>query len=111
MALEAKALAPEMLAEHERAIRILRAHEADLRARGAARLWLFGSVARGEGGPQSDVDVMIAVPSGRKFSLFDLGEIRVELCELLGREVDVIIEEDLRPSFRRHIASDLVGVF
>jgi hypothetical protein len=111
MVLEAKTLAPETLAEHEPVIRTIRAHEADLRALGVARLWLFGSITRGQAGPQSDVDVMIAIPAGRKFSLFDLGEVRVELCELLGREVDVVIEEDLRPDFRRDIAPDLVGVF
>jgi predicted nucleotidyltransferase len=95
-------------AERERVLRILRAHEAGLRALGVARLWLFGSLARGEAGAASDVDVMIAIPPGRKFSLFDLGEVRVELCELLGREVDVVVEEDLVPSFRSDIARDLV---
>jgi predicted nucleotidyltransferase len=62
-------------------------------------------------GPASDVDVMIAIPRGRKFSLFDLGEVRVELCELLERDVDVVIEEDLMPGFRSHISSDLVQAF
>ena len=96
--------------ERERVLRALRGHEAALHVLGVAHLWLFGSLARGEAGMDSDVDVMIAIPPGRKFSLFDLGEVRVELCELLGREVDVVIEED-RPDFRRDIASDLVGVF
>ena len=111
MAAETRAVTPEPIVERERAVRILRAHEADLRALGVSRLWLFGSTARGDAGLRSDVDVMIAVPAGRKFSLFDLGEVRVELCELLGREVDVVIEEDLRPEFRRDIGADLVGVF
>jgi uncharacterized protein len=70
----------------------------------------FGSLARGEARAASDVDVMIAIPRGRKFSLFDLGEVRVELCELLERDVDVVIEEDL-PGFRSHISSDLVQAF
>ena len=89
----------------------LREHEAELRALGVAQLWLFGSLARGEAGTDSDVDVMIAIPRGRKFSLFDLGEVRVELCEVLDREVDLVIEEDLVPEFRSAIASDLVQVF
>jgi predicted nucleotidyltransferase len=54
---------------------------------------------------------MIAIPRGRKFSLFDLGEVRIELCEVLDREVDVVIEEDLLPAFRSDIASDLVQAF
>jgi uncharacterized protein len=80
MAAETTTLAPG-LAERERVIRLIRAHDAGLRALGVARLWLFGSLARGEAGSESDVDVLISVPPGRKFSLFDLGEVRVELCE------------------------------
>jgi uncharacterized protein len=99
------------LAERERVLSTIRAHQAKLRALGVSRLWLFGSLARGEAGPDSDVDIMIAIPRGRKFSLFDLGEVRVELCELLGREVDVVIEEDLAPEFRKDVSSDLVQVF
>jgi uncharacterized protein len=99
------------LAERERVLRTIRAHEARLRALGVSRLWLFGSVARGDAGRRSDVDIMIAIPAGRKFSLFDLGEVRVELCEQLGGKVDVVIEEDLEPGFRGDILADLVEVF
>jgi predicted nucleotidyltransferase len=99
------------LAERERVLRTIREHEAALHRLGVAKLWLFGSLARGDTGTESDVDVMIAIPRGRKFSLFDLGEVRIELCELLDREVDVVIEEDLLPAFRSDIASDLVQAF
>jgi uncharacterized protein len=99
------------LAERERVLRIICAHEAELRALGVSRLWLFGSLARGEAGADSDVDVMIAIPRGRKFSLFDLGEVRVELCELLGRKVDVVIKEDLAPEFHGDISPELVQAF
>ena len=99
------------LADRERVLHTIREHEPELRALGVSKLWLFGSLARGEAGADSDVDLMIAIPRGRKFSLFDLGEVRVELCELLGREVEVVIEEDLVPGFRSDIAPDLVQVF
>lgn len=98
------------LAERERVRRIVREHADRLRVLGVARLWLFGSFARGDAGRGSDIDVLIAVPPGRKFSLFDLGEVRVELCELLGREVDVVVEDDLVPAFRNDIGPDLVEV-
>jgi predicted nucleotidyltransferase len=75
------------------------------------RLWLFGSLARAEAGPESDVDVLISVPPDQKFSLLDLAEVRVELCELLGRETDVVIREDARPRFWDTIRDDLVEVF
>jgi hypothetical protein len=106
-----RTLASPPLAEREAVLRSIREHEAALRALGVARLWLFGSLARAEATAGSDVDVMIGVLRGRKFSLFDLGEVRVELCELLDREVDIMVEEDLPPEFRSEIAPDLVRVF
>ncbi len=102
---------PVGLAEREWVRRVLRRHEAELRALGAAQLSLFGSLARGEAGPGSDVDVVIDIVPGRKFSLFDPGEVRVKLCELLGRDADAVIGDDLRPEFRGRIARDLAEIF
>ena len=111
MATKPPTLAPGALAERERMLRILRAHEAELRALGVARLWLFGSLARGEAARRSDVDVLISVPPTRAFSLLDLAEIRAELCELLGRETDVVIREDVSPRLWETIRDDLIDVF
>ena len=110
MAAESETLAPA-LAERDRVLRILREHEAELRALGVTRLWLFGSLARGEARPDSDVEVLIDIVPGRGFSLLDLSGVRLALCDLLGREAGVAIREDLRPRFRDRIADDLVEVF
>jgi predicted nucleotidyltransferase len=99
------------LAERERVLRIIRAHEADLRALGVTKLWLFGSLARGDAGRRSDLDVLISVPRTQKFSLLDLAEVRAELCELLGRDTDVVIREDVPPRLWETIRDDLVEVF
>ena len=98
-------------AERERVIRAIRAHEAELRALGVAKLWLFGSIARGDARPDSDVDVLISVPPAQKFSLLDLASVRIELCDLLEREAGVVIREDMRADFRDTIAGDLIEVF
>lgn len=95
----------------ENAMRILRTREAELRALGVARLALFGSIARGDAHLDSDIDVMIDVAPGRRFSLMDLAGVRLFLSDLLGRETDVVIQEDLKPRFRERIADDLVPVF
>jgi len=92
------------------AIAILRAHADEIRARGVTRLALFGSTARGEAGPASDIDVVVDIAADRKFSLFDLASLRVLLCDLVGRETDVVIREDLRPDFRARIARDSIPV-
>jgi predicted nucleotidyltransferase len=111
MASEAQTIASVALAERERVIRALRGHQQKLRALGVARLWLFGSLARGDARPHSDVDVLISVPPSQKFSLLDLAEVRVELSELLGRDTDVVIREDALPRFSETIADDLAEVF
>jgi predicted nucleotidyltransferase len=95
----------------DQVIRTIRDHEAELRALGVEKLWLFGSLARGDGGRRSDVDVLISVPPTRKFSLLDLAGVRVELCEVLGRDTDVVIREDALPRFWQTIEGDLVEVF
>ncbi len=62
------------------------------------KAWLFGSFARGEQRPGSDVDILF-VPdrSGKPFSLFTHGGMLMDLQELLGREVDLVEEGSLRP--------------
>lgn len=91
---------------------VLRAHAPELRAAGLASLWLFGSLARGGAGADSDVDLLADPLPGRPFSLFALGEARARLRDLLGgRRVDLLLREDLAPDLRRRIDPDLVRVF
>jgi len=62
------------------------------------KAWLFGSFARGEETENSDVDILfIPDRSGKPFTLFTHGGMYMDLKELLGREVDLIVEGTLRP--------------
>lgn len=54
---------------------------------GAYDVRVFGSVARGEGGPDSDIDFLVKFEPGR--SVLDLSELILDLQEALGRDVDV----------------------
>lgn len=62
---------------------------------------LFGSVLRGDFGPDSDVDVLISFEPEIPWSLYDWMEMVEELREILGREVDVVEKSGLRNPFRR----------
>lgn len=95
----------------EQAIRALKRHENELRARGVTHLALFGSLARGDSGPDSDVDVMVDIEPGRKFSIIDHGSLRVLLCDIFGRETDVVVRSRLRAGFRQGIADEALTVF
>ena len=100
-------LAPQALAERERVLRVLRAHEAEIRAQGVTRLRMFGSMARGEAGPKSDVDLIADIDRGVKFSL-----IQYFLADLVGRKVEVGTSlVNARPRIRQRIEGDLVEVF
>jgi len=68
------------------------------------KAWLFGSYARGEETPRSDVDILF-VPdySGKPFTLFTHGGMYMDLKDLLNREVDLIPENSLLP-FAKHSA-------
>lgn len=62
------------------------------------KAWLFGSFARGEETEQSDVDILFEPDrSGKPFTLFTHGGMYMDLKELLGREVDLVVNGTLRP--------------
>ena len=62
------------------------------------KAWLFGSFARGEETPKSDVDILfIPDRSGKPFTLFTMGGMYMDLKELLGREIDLVEDGSLRP--------------
>ncbi len=73
---------------------------------GACNVRLFGSVARGEERPNSDIDFLVELEPGR--SLFDLGGLLYELQILLGVEVDVVTEKSLRPRMRDRVLRDAI---
>ena len=71
------------------------------------KAWLFGSYARGEERPDSDVDILF-VPdfSGKPFTLFTHGGMYMDLKELLGREVDLVVDGTLRPYAEKTVNRD-----
>jgi predicted nucleotidyltransferase len=76
------------------------------RARGASRVRVFGSVARGEAGEGSDVDFVVDLEPGR--SLLDLGGLLMDLRDLLNRDVDVVSERGLRPRVAERVLADAI---
>jgi predicted nucleotidyltransferase len=73
---------------------------------GARNVRVFGSVARGDARPDSDVDILVDMEPGR--SLFDLGGLLSELQTLLGVDVDVVTEKGLRPRIRGQVLREAV---
>ncbi len=89
----------------------LRAHEASLRGRGIASLSVFGSVARGDAKPDSDIDLAIDFEPGARVSLTALAALRADLAEILGASVDLAEWTALHPHIREAAVREAVRIF
>lgn len=75
---------------------------------GARNVRIFGSVARGQAGSDSDLDVLVDLEPGH--SLLDLGGFLMDLQELLGCKVDVVTEKGLRERIRDRVLREAVPI-
>lgn len=89
----------------------LAAHELELRAMGVTALSLFGSVARDEAGPASDVDIAVKLDAARQLDLIDFAQINLRLQDMLGVKVDLVSEPARKPRFQTQIDRDRVHAF
>jgi predicted nucleotidyltransferase len=89
----------------------LRQHAPELQAEGILHLALFGSTARDEAGPESDVDLMAVYDPNRKFGLFELGRIHYTIEDLLGTKVDLADRLRMRPIIKESAEEDAIDAF
>lgn len=89
----------------------LRTHEPELRAAGVARLWLFGSAARGTAVWESDVDLLATFDDTQRLSLLDVIGIENRLTDLLGWPVDLVEEGTLQSGIRPDVEREAVRAF
>ena len=90
-------------------IQLLRQHRDELRKRfGVKSLAVFGSVARGEAGPESDVDILVEFESSPGFDGYMA--LKFYLEDLLGRKVDLVMKSALKPWARDVVLREKVDV-
>ena len=85
---------------------LLASHRGELKELGVESLSLFGSVARNQGSPGSDVDLLVTFD--RPVGLFHFARVRRQLEEILGSPVDLVTEDALRAEMREQIQRQLV---
>jgi predicted nucleotidyltransferase len=96
---------------YEPVIARLRDHEAELRERGVRHVALFGSRARGDVRPDSDIDILIELDPDAPVDLFRYAGIKRYIAELFVGPVDVVDCDALKPHIRRPAAHDAIYAF
>jgi uncharacterized protein len=96
--------------KREEAISRLKQRQAELKALGVERLYLFGSTARNEATDDSDVDLFFDHERG-KLGVYELIDVKERAAGILGRPADVITRNSLHPLLRKRIEASAVLVF
>lgn len=89
-------------------LRLLARHREDLKRFGVKSLALFGSVARGEDRPDSDVDILVEFEGPATFDRYM--ELKFFLEDLLNRPVDLVTHKALKPRLRPYVEKEAVYV-
>ncbi len=97
--------------QREEVIARLKAHQGELNRTGVAGLAVFGSMARGDGGPSSDVDLMAEFDEARRLTLLDLVRLENRLTEIVGARVDLVNRRTLEECVKGNAEREAVLVF
>ncbi|MEJ0070974.1 MAG: nucleotidyltransferase family protein [Pseudomonadota bacterium] len=89
----------------------LRQHRPELERTGVRHIAVFGSTARGEDGPGSDIDLLVSIAPEAAVGMLELARIARFLETLLGRKVDVVEPDGLRPDRKAAVLKEQVVAF
>ena len=97
--------------QREQVIARLKPYQPELNRAGVVSLAVFGSVARGDAGPSSDVDLMAEFDEARRLSLFELVGLENRLTEIVGARVDLADRRNLKELVKANAEREAVLVF
>ncbi len=92
-------------------LQTLRAHQNELRLLGVSHAAVFGSVARGEAGADSDIDVLVELDEARSMGIFEYARLKLYINQLLDGASDVVNRRTLKPLLRDNILRDAIHAF
>lgn len=93
------------------ALETLRRSEHALRERGVCHAAVFGSVARGDHRPDSDIDIMIEIDPAARLTVFDYAGIKEYIADLFDGPVDVVSRKNLKPYIAPAAIADAIYAF
>ena len=97
--------------KRDQIIEMLREREANLRTQGVAHAALFGSVARGDDRPDSDIDILVDLDPAIVVTVFDYAGVKEFIAGMFDRPVDVVSRESLKPRVRPKATADAIYAF
>lgn len=89
----------------------LRKSEPELRARGVRRAAVFGSIARGDNGPDSDIDIMVEIDAEARLTVYDYAGLKEYIANLFDGPVDVVNRDGLKTYVRPAATADAIYAF
>lgn len=70
------------------------------------RAWVFGSFARGEANPDSDIDILVTIDKGAHIGLMGFAAMAVDLESMLNRPVDIVVDDCIKPFAQESVNAD-----
>jgi hypothetical protein len=95
----------------QNALETLRNHENDLRRLGVSHAAVFGSVARGEAGAKSDIDVLVDLDDDHPIGIYEYARLKLYIRELFDGSGDVVNRRTITPLLRTNILRDAIHAF
>jgi len=92
----------------QKILELLKNHEDTIRGFKVQKMFLFGSVARGEETNASDIDILIKFQIPPTYDMYM--DLKFFLEDLLGRKVDLVTENALKPELKQYVEKDLIRV-
>ncbi len=92
----------------QKAVEILSRNKASLSDFHVNALFIFGSVARDEAGPDSDIDILVEFSEDARVGLFEFSRLQMFLSEILGCQADLTTPDTLHPLLKEEIMGELV---
>ena len=90
---------------------VLRRSEPVLRAKGIRHAGLFGSMARGDAGPDSDIDIMIDLDPALELTIYEYVGLKEYIADLFEGPVDVVNRNSLKPYVAKAAIRDVIDAF
>ena len=92
----------------QEALKIIEKNRSHLKEYNVNALFLFGSVAQDQAGPESDVDILVEFAPDAKIGLFEMARLKKFISEILNCDADLVTPDALHPMLKDDILKEMI---